>query len=121
ELAQHRLQSLWIESAEDVAERVVAGDAVFQRQKLPQQLQPTVAEDLELRTGLGAAQRRCQGNDDDFHKIVPNVVGAGILERAKDPPELAHSGLPWGLGDPQRIQFPSRCNAPVGSYAIPLP
>ena len=47
ELAQNRFQTLRIQHTEDVAERVVAGDAVSKLQELPQQ-GSAFAEELEL-------------------------------------------------------------------------
>src|SRR6201993_2162018 len=121
ELAQDRVQAPRVQHPQDVAESVVAGDAMLQLQELPQQLQSALAEELELRTGLGTSQRRGQRDDEDVHQIVPAVAGAGVLERSKHAPEFAHPCLPRGLGDTQRIQFPPLCNTPVSSYAIPLP
>jgi hypothetical protein len=121
ELAQDRFQPLRGQHAENIAESVMARDAMSQLQELPQQLLSAVAEELELGAGLGAGQRRRQGNDEDLHQIVSAVAGARVLERAEHALELAHSGLPPRLGDIQRIHFAPLCNSPVRPYAIPLP
>ena len=121
ELAQDRFQTFRVQHTEDVAECVVAGNAVSKLQELPQQLLSAFAKKLELGAGLGPSQRRCQGNEKDLHQIVSSVAGAGILERSKQALELAHSGLPRESGDTQRIQFRQLCNTPPAPYAIPLP
>ena len=121
ELAQDRFQTFRVQHTEDVAECVVAGNAVSKLQELPQQLLSAFAKKLELGAGLGPSQRRCQGNEKDLHQIVSSVAGAGILERSKQALELAHSGLPRESGDTQRIQFRQLCNTPPAPYAIPPP
>jgi hypothetical protein len=121
ELAQDRFQTLRVQRTEDVAERVVAGDAVPELQELPQQFLAAFAKELELGTGLGTSQRGRQRNDEDLHQIVSSVAGARILERSKQALELAHSGLPRKSRDTLRIQFHPLCNTPPAPYAIPLP
>ncbi|TIH79301.1 transposase family protein, partial [Klebsiella pneumoniae] len=54
ELAQNRFQPLRVQSTEDVAERIVAGDAGSELQEPLQQLLSAFAEELELGAGLGA-------------------------------------------------------------------
>jgi hypothetical protein len=120
ELAQNCFQTLRVQCTEDIAERVVAGDAVPEFKELPQQFLPPFAEELELGAGLGASQRRRQRNDEDIHQNVLGIAGTRILERSKHPPEIAHFCLLPESGDIRRIQFEPLCNTPPRPYAIPL-
>jgi hypothetical protein len=78
EFAQNRFQTLRIQRTEDVAERIVARNAVPKLQESPQRVVAALAKELELGAGLGACQRGCQCNDKDIHQIVSGVAGARI-------------------------------------------
>ena len=56
ELAQDRFQTLRVQHPEDIAECVVAGNAVSKLQEPSQQLLAAFAKKLELGAGLGPSQ-----------------------------------------------------------------
>jgi len=90
ELLEVPLESLGVQSAEDAAERIVAGDAMFQPQELPQQRFLGLAEQCHVGCALRSAQRRCQRDNKDVEQLVQCVRCPRVGQTPENLGEFLH-------------------------------
>ena len=120
EAAERHLERHRVEKAEDAAERVVARDPVRQGQKLPQKGLLGAAEQRHVAAGLGPAQGRREGDDQDLRQIVTCVAGPRVRHARKRLPQALHGRPPGANLEPYRIAKPNptatpnlKCDSPA--------
>src|ERR1035437_8742989 len=88
------MKRLGIELAKHPAEGVMAGSAVLQAEKLAQERPFRAAERLHVGTVLAATQQGAKGDEQNFVKIVADVVLPRVRDLGKSGDERFHKGGP---------------------------
>ncbi len=115
-----------VQRREHPVERVVAGDAVGQRQERLEPVHAGVAEPLDLLEAVGPADDRAQGDDKDVVESVPlGPIHTRVGQIGKVPGEtylrLRHGGASWataGVCLSRYIVSSSRCVDPASFPVI---
>ena len=118
---EHLLEGLRVEVTEHAAECIVTGNAMLQRQELPQQPLLGATEQRHVAAAFASAQDGRQSNEQDFPQFVLCVRGPCIRQFPRDLLEFDHPTPP--VFRESSSESISRANAIAASnpYAIPLP
>jgi len=93
------MEPLWVQQPEQAAERVVARDAVFQAQKLPQEVLLRPAEQRHVRAGLAATNYRAQRNHQNFvQRMQLRIPRAGVFQALEKLLTISHRTAPLQIG-----------------------
>jgi hypothetical protein len=114
------LESSRLQSMEHAPERVVAGNAVFQPQELPQNLFLRATEQRHVRRALGTAQHASQRDDQDLEQFVLRVGGSRIDQASEHLLEFLHR-TPLAIREsPSESMLLAGTIPHTNPYAIPL-
>src|SRR5262249_46287250 len=109
-----------VQEPKDSAERVVTGNPMLQPQDAPQQKFLRAAELSHIGSAFGPAQRGCERNKKDVHKVVTCVGGPRVDQLPENLLEFVHP-TPLAIREsPSESIFFAHATR-LKSYAIPLP